>query len=298
MSRLILVPVDGSNFSEAALPPALRMARRMQARVEIVSVHEPIPTLDYEVWESQAREWSEKYLEETVAELRGDHGVELSWKVLSGGAAEAIQEEVESSGADLVVMASHGRGAFSRVWLGSTSDAVIRHATVPVLLVKPHEGGDDHADHPFRHMLVPMDGSKLSEQVLECAMDLGHVDGVRYTLVRVFPYPAEFASAYLPHTVQLNAQVIEEGKKEAKSYIEARAAELRAEGHEVEGKLIVDANPAAGILHAAEEVGADIIAMATHGRGGLGRLMLGSVTDKVLRGSHVPVLTFRPTETD
>ncbi|MDX1747152.1 MAG: universal stress protein, partial [Halobacteriales archaeon] len=153
-------------------------------------------------------------------------------------------------------------------------------------------------DHPFRHMLVPMDGSKLSEQVLECAMDLGHVDGVRYTLVRVFPYPAEFASAYLPHTVQLNAQVIEEGKKEAKSYIEARAAELRAEGHEVEGKLIVDANPAAGILHAAEEVGADIIAMATHGRGGLGRLMLGSVTDKVLRGSHVPVLTFRPTETD
>jgi len=270
MSPLIVVPVDGSSFSEAALPPALRMARRMGANLEIVTVHEPIPTLDYEVWESQAREWPEKYLEEMVEQLRNEDGVEISSKVLSGNAAEAIEDEVESVDASLVVMASHGRGAFSRVWLGSTSDALIRRATVPVLLVKPSEEGKDHADHPFEHMLVPMNGSSLSEKVLECAMQLGHVDGVRYTLVRVFPYPAEFASAYLPHTVQLNAQVIEEGKQEAKKYIEARAAELRAAGHEVDARLVVDANPAAGILHTAGDVGADIIAILKEYAVGLG----------------------------
>jgi nucleotide-binding universal stress UspA family protein len=296
MSRLILVPVDGSKFSEAALPPALRMARRMGARVEIVTVHEPIPTLDYEVWEDQSREWSQHYLDDLIASTQQEDGVSITSRVLTGSVAESIEAEVESTGCDLVVMASHGRGAFSRVWLGSTSDKFIRCSTVPVLLVKPTEDGADHADHPFRHLLVPMDGTELSEKVLECAMDLGDVDGVKYTLVRVFPYPAEFASAYLPHAVQLNAAVFEAGKEEAEAYIQGRAEELREAGHEVEARLLVDASPAAGILRAAEEVGADLLAMATHGRGGLDRLMLGSVTDKVLRGSHVPILVFRPTE--
>ncbi len=293
MSRLILVPVDGSKFSEAALPPAVRMARRMGARLEIVTVHEPIPTLDYEVWERQSREWSGRYLDDLVARITKDGDVPVTSQVLTGSAADAIEEEVARLGADLVVMASHGRGAFSRVWLGSTSDQLVRRCTVPVLLVKPGEDAD-HADHPFEHMLVPMDGTELSEKVLECAMDIGHADGVKYTLVRVFPYPAEFATAYLPHTVQLNAAVFEEGKQEAEAYIQAKANALRKAGHEVTSRLLTDASPAAGILRAAEEVGADIVAMSTHGRGGLNRLMLGSVTDKVLRGSHVPVLVFRP----
>jgi nucleotide-binding universal stress UspA family protein len=294
MSRLILVPVDGSPFSEAALPPALRMARRIGARVEIVTVHEPIPTLDYEIWEQQSREWSERYLDDLIARTSSTGGVPMTARVLSGLPADALQAEVERTEADLVVMSSHGRGAFSRLWLGSTSDRFIRQSTVPVILVKPAEAGEEHSDHPFKHLLVPMDGTELSEKVLKCAMDLGHVDGVKYTLVRVFPYPAEFASAYLPHTVQLNAQVFEEGKRAAEDYIEARAEELRGDGHEVDARLLVDASPADGILRAAEEVGADLLAMATHGRGGLNRLMLGSVTDKVLRGSHVPILVFRP----
>jgi nucleotide-binding universal stress UspA family protein len=143
-----------------------------------------------------------------------------------------------------------------------------------------------------------MDGTELSEKVLECAMDFGSADGVKYTLVRVFPYAAEFTSAYLPHTVQLNAAVFEEGMADAKASVEEKAEELRKSGHDVRALLLVDASPAAGILRAAEEVGADLVAMSTHGRGGLNRLMLGSVTDKVLRGSHVPVLVFRPSEAD
>jgi nucleotide-binding universal stress UspA family protein len=299
MFRLILVPVDGSKFSEAALPPAIRMASTMGATVELITVHEPIPTLDYELWERQAHKWSAHYLEELVERLRAESGAEFRSKVLAGDVADAIEQEVEASQADIVVMASHGRGAFSRLWLGSSSDQFIRRSRVPVLLVKPEESSTLSApgsEEPFEHMLVPMDGSKHSESVLECALDLGKTDGVRYTFVRVFPYPAEFASAYLPHTVQLNAEIFEESKREADAYVQGKAREFQAEGLDVSAKLVVDASPAAGILHTADEVGADLIAMATHGRGGVNRLMLGSVADKILRAAHVPVLMLRPGE--
>jgi nucleotide-binding universal stress UspA family protein len=297
MFRLIMVPVDGSTFSEAALPPAIRMARTMGAAVQLVTVHEPIPTLDYELWERQAHEWSERYLEELTERLQSENGTEFRSKVLAGSVAEAIEKEVEESGADMVVMASHGRGAFSRLWLGSSSDQFVRRSHVPVLLVKPEESTEGEAvgtSDRFRHMLIPMDGSKHSESVLECAIDLGKTEGVKYTILRVFPYPAEFASAYLPHTVQLNAEIFEEGKREAEAYINEKAKELQADGLDVTPKLVVDASPAAGILHMVDEVGADLVAMATHGRGGVNRLMLGSVADKILRASHVPVLLLRP----
>jgi nucleotide-binding universal stress UspA family protein len=113
-------------------------------------------------------------------------------------------------------------------------------------------------------------------------------------LLRVFPYPEEFASSYLPHTIQVNAELLKEGEAAAKEYIDAQTAALRERGINATGHVCVDASPASGILHFADRTESDLIAMSTHGRGGVSRLLLGSVTDKVLRGAQIPMLVYHP----
>ncbi|RMH11200.1 MAG: universal stress protein [Gemmatimonadetes bacterium] len=297
LTRCILVPLDGSAFSETALPWAFHIAKAWDAGVEVATVHEPVPTLDYDLWEKASREWTDHYVKRVRERIAETVGLQVDGSVLAGSVPEALERLVEEHDVDLVVMATHGRGPLSRAWLGSTADAFVRHTKAPVLLVRP-ESEDvevDLAARPtIRHILVPLDGSREAEAVLEWARALAAVDGGRITLLRVFPYPEEFASAYLPHTVQINTELLDEGRQRAREYIEAEVAKLRDQGYEVDGDVVVDSSPAQGIVHWAGEHPVDVIAMATHGRGGVSRLLLGSVTDKVLRSAHIPVLAFRP----
>lgn len=296
MSQTIMVPLDGSRFSESALSPALELAARWNAKVEVVTVHEPVPTLDHDLWESASREWSDRYLEEVVKRIERETGVQVEATVRSGGVSDTLQHHVQEKDITLVVMSTHGRGALSRIWLGSSTDSFIRHSTVPVLLIRPEEDETSSLSAPvsFRKILVPVDGSKESEAIIEWARAVADEEGSQITLIRVFPYPEEFASAYLPHTVLVNRTVLDEGRKEAERYLEAEVAKLRAEGLKAEAMLMVDSSPARGILHFASKHDVDLIAMSTHGRGGMSRLLLGSVTDKVVRGAHVPVLVLKP----
>ena len=113
-------------------------------------------------------------------------------------------------------------------------------------------------------------------------------------LLRVYPSRRDYASTYLPHTVQVNADVLERGRIAAREYVEEEAATLTERGIPATGHIVTDREPAAGILHFAWQYGADLIAMSTHGRGGVSRLVLGSVTDKVIRGAQIPTLVYHP----
>lgn len=295
MSRLILVPLDGSNFSEAVLETGIDLARRWGARLEIVTVHEAVPALDHDLWESASREWSERYIEEVAQRIEKDAGFKVPATALNGSPAEAIQRHVVASGVDFIVMATHGRGPMSRFWLGSTADGLVRHSTVPILLLRPDEdAGGKLSDFKPQRVLVPLDGSRESEAILSHAIALAGGEGTEFDLLRVYPYPKDFSSSYLPHTVQLNANLLEEGRKAAEAYVTAEADDLVKQGLSVKGHVIVEENPATGILHFAERAGADLIAMSTHGRGGVSRLVLGSVTDKVVRGAQIPTLVYHP----
>ena len=137
----------------------------------------------------------------------------------------------------------------------------------------------------------------LMSFILSHAIALVGGEGSEFHLLRVFPYPRDFSSSYLPHTVQMNADVAEEGRKTAEEYVRAQAVKLVKQGLSAKDHVIVEANPATGILHFAEQCGADLIAMSTHGRGGVSRFVLGSVTDKVVRGAPVPTLVFHPHNT-
>jgi nucleotide-binding universal stress UspA family protein len=295
MSPLVLVPLDGSAFSESALPVAVTIARRWNADLEILTVQTDPPMLAHDLLELPSYGWLEQYVEEVAERVRAEAGVTVRATVLKGSPAEATHNHAAERGVDLVVMATHGRGPMSRFWLGSTADGLIRRSTIPILLLRPcEEAPETKAEFNPRRVLVPLDGSDESESILTHAVALAGNGETEFDILRVYPYPRDYASSYLPHTVQVNADVLEEGRAAAAEYVEEQAAMLTERGIPATAHIITDREPAAGILHFAEQSGTDLIAMCTHGRGGVSRLVLGSVTDKVIRGAQIPTLVSHP----
>jgi len=297
--RKILVPLDGSAFAEAALPLALALSSKTKADVHLVTVVEPIPAFAYEDWESAAKEWSEAYLAAVAERISGAAGGKVTTALHSGHVVETLLNEAGSADADVVVMATHGRGMLSRAWLGSVADGFMRGAEIPVLFARPEEGKapPPEPSKDFETILVPLDGSELSESALAHATEFGDLFSCAYHLTRVVAYPIDVASPYLPHTVQMNQNVLAEAKADAAEYLEDRAERMRKRGLRVTTSVTVDAQAGQGILSEADAVGCDLIAMSTHARKGVGRLVLGSAADKVLRGTKVPLLLYHPTKT-
>lgn len=302
MYRQIVVPLDGSTFAEAALPLALALSRRTGARLHLVTVIEPLRTFVYAdvyaEWEATAKEWSGEYLSAVSERISAHAGGAVTTALPTGHVVETLLAETQAREADVVVMATHGRGALSRAWLGSVADGFLHHADRPVLLIRPQEG-----EHPpatpadgFETLLVPLDGSELSESALAHAMELGELFGSAYHLTRVVSYPHDIASPYRPHAVRTNQDVLAEAKADSAEYLEGHAERMRRRGLRVTTSVAVDVQAGHGILTEAEAVGCDSIAMATHGRTGVRRLLLGSAADKVLRGTHLPLLLYRPTK--
>jgi nucleotide-binding universal stress UspA family protein len=190
-------------------------------------------------------------------------------------------------------MTTHGRGTFARAWLGSVADGLVRHAIMPVLLVRPGEQPPGAGvEHVFHHVLVPVDQSEVAEEVLACAVALGEPGVTRFTLLRVVPPTLLSGHELATHGAHADPADLEEARSLAE--LNTIAGVMRARGIPIEAQVVRHPQPARGILEYAGDHGIDAIAMATRGREGLSRLLLGSVTDKVLRGTTLPILLYGP----
>jgi len=304
MFRSVLVPLDGSGFAEQALPLALSMARHAGCPLRLLRVVPPLA--DYFFWapmpgdplevelRAAHRTAAQGYLEDVVRRLRDAGAGSILCDVVEeeDGVSESIYADVVKTGADLVVLTSHGRGAVRRFWLGSIADKLVRSLPVPVLLVRPHEPAlalDLRHEVVLKHLLLALDGSTLAERILEPALAVGKAMGTDFTLVRAIrpAWPALHPSW---HGAQ---KIDEQQRRTAEAYLETVANHLRAGGATVQTRVHFAEQPAVAILEEATLAGADLIALETHGRGGLTRLLLGSVADKVVRGSSIPVLVCR-----
>lgn len=308
----VLVPLDGSGFAETALPTALTLAGRAGATLHLVTVREPLPSYAGLEWDDSIDGAAARYLDKVMERLEAG-GVQATSRVLTGPVADTLVDHGERVGADVAVMTTHGRGPLSRVWLGSVADAFVRHASYPILLLRPEEeeeGGEEPlpgalptsgpratgpvaAAPPFRRVLIPLDGSELAETILDPVLEVTGTEDVEYLLLRMVPYPHDVASPYLPDTIQHNVDELEAWQAEAGSYLDRVAEGLPTE-LEVRTAVMVGSQAAMGIRNAARDEDVDLVAMATHGRGGLTRMVLGSVADKVIRSSHTPLLLRRP----
>lgn len=303
MYRSLLVPLDGSRFAEHALPRALTIARRSGATVHLVHVHIPgtpayaidVPPVFDDTRDISSREDERAYLAGLVQRITASWNIPVRQTLLEGPAVAALHDHTIRIAADLVVMTTHGRGALSRFWLGSVADALVRQAPAPVLLVRPYEEAADflHLDReqPFKHVLIPLDGSRLAEDILDQALALGSAMDVEYTLIQAIePFLSNYAP--LAYGAEIDNQAIDLWQAEARDYL-GRVADRLPAARSVQTR-VVTAPPAVAILDYAHRHAVDLIAMATHGRSGVSRMLLGSVADKVVRGTHVPVLVHRP----
>lgn len=292
--RGILVPLDGSELAEQALSVGASRARKAGATLHLVSVHEPLPVMamppDFPVamqdLEERRREEMVQYLESVAAAARASLSTEVTASVLAGGASAALCEYVETHPVDLVVMTTHGRTGLSRLWLGSVADRMLRRLAVPVLLLHPRE-----APQPteFRHLLVALDG-EIEEPVLAAAMAVGRCDTARYTLTRVVEPTIPIVSGLAMRPGHLPPDWTAQREIEARNYLARLADRLGSPGLEVSWQVLVGRGVADQVLELAGAIGADCIAVGTHGARGMERLLLGSVADKIVRGAGVPVL--------
>jgi len=287
MFQRILVPLDGSPLAERALAFASTLSKQHQSELVLVraaEAHVP-PYGELTAVLRRAEQEAQEYLETVAGRLHDAGHTEVVVSHESPG--QGIVDETRLRRADLVVMSTHRRSDVGRVLLGSVADHVVRHSTVPVLLVPPtcirtweaeQLGG---LGRPMR-ILVPLDGSAHGEAALEVTQVIASGAKSTITLLSVVELaPTPFYAA--DSKAEMAAQ---------KTYLRAQAGRLSG-GAEV--RTCVDAGTTAGcILEHTRNHQADLVVMATHGRGGLSRLVLGSVTADVLHQLDVPLLIVRP----
>ncbi len=301
MIKSILVPLDGSPFAEQALPWAACLSKVAGAHLELVRVHDPVPpwTIATEgaiaatAVDPTIRDAEAQYLANCAARLAEGGFAGVTHQLLEGDVVEQIARHAEDNAFGLVVLATHGRGAISRLWLGSVSDALVRRLTVPVLLIRPAEGTAIPPAAQFRKVFVALDGSDESESCIAPALALADPKHCEVVLLRVVPPVPIAGDMGMPAALPIDDTLTQTLTDQAEAYLQGVAGRLRSPRVTVSVRVVVEPGVAQAVLHESSLAGAELLALATHGARGLRRMVLGSVADKVLRGADRPVLLTR-----
>lgn len=297
MSR-ILVPLDGSSFGEAALPLAGSIARRIGAEIELVKVsvrfsHPEVPRELAQEVEAEIRGRDFSYLDDMARQVHRTFGVRVTTSMLDGGVEAALIRHADAHPPDLIVMSTHGRSGLSRFFLGGTADRMLRELHCPMLIVRPTTPLADL--EPFAaKIVVPLDGSPLAESVLDDVTRIFPPTVTTLHLVRVV-IPVELAPMALPVPLPpTRPDILEPQLASARAYLGTTVLKLRQAGWQVQQEVEVGWSPQEAILSYAKAHGCALIALATRGHGGVERMILGSVADKVIRSASTPVLVVNP----
>jgi nucleotide-binding universal stress UspA family protein len=220
-------------------------------------------------------------------------GGKASTTVEQGLADKIIIEKAGGDKDTLIAMATRGRSGIHRWLMGSVAEKVLRGATNPLLLVRGDEEGKSEGKAAPKKVVVPLDGSPMAETVLPHAVDLAERLGLAIELARVYDVPlTTYAGAdapYIPNQPKLRNLV----REEAAAYLEAKVNQLHADGIDKVSSVLLVGSGADEIIDLAHGTPDNLIAMCTHGRSGVRRWALGSVTEKVVRHSGDPVLIVR-----
>ncbi|MCK5921559.1 MAG: universal stress protein, partial [Methylococcales bacterium] len=254
---------------------AQSLSTTLQAKLTLLSVNNeetaqsrlPLPPRPGQKVQIEQSEQSD-YLSQIANQLKTS-GVDVDYAVRNGNIAEEIGAAAVD-GMDLVVMSTHGRSGFKRLLIGSIATQMLQACKTPLLLLRP-TGGWRSRGTGFRKLLVALDGSEFSEQVLPYVHSIAQHFGSEVLLLSV-----PVGSSSTKYRVQIE------------QYLENIAAELRGVGLKVQ-PIVTGAEAARTIVNTSEAEQVDLIMLATHGRGGFQRLMVGSVADQVVKDMPCPV---------
>lgn len=288
MYDTILVPTDGSAAADKAAKTALALAQRFDASIHAISVTE-LDDVPADVAPEATEELTQRGAETlaTFADQAAEAGVTTTTHVIetTEPTHQAIIDYATDHDADLIVIGTQGRTGLSRLVTGSVTERTLRVSPVPVLTV--HE--DTSLDPGFETVLVPTDGSDAASVAADHGMTLAAATDAAMHVVHVVDLTAvsgEFGSVEILDS-------LEEAGQEAVDDMIDRDDE--ADVRSVEASVL-SGTPVQALLNYVDERDIDLIVMGTHGRTGLDRYLLGSVTEKIVRLADVPVLTVAPSE--
>lgn len=302
MHQRILVGLDGSPSAERAIRLAGAIAQRSHAEIRLIHVLDLlqsgyVSSLAPDAWASDHPDLdAREYLVRLAHEIRTRWNVRVTVDVLKGDAADQLVSAADGFKADLLVLTSHGHGPLKRLWLGSVADRVMREATPPVLLV-PINANALAADR-FSHVLAPLDGSQLAERALYGAATLADLFGAKLSLLRIVEVAPQVDAVPVGVGV-FPVAIVDTATLEqtAAAYLTDVASAYKFLAPIIATDVLVDVNPPAQlILDYASDHKVDLIAIATHGEGGIRRLVLGSTADKLIRSGEIPVLVYKAQE--
>lgn len=296
MYSRIVVPLDGSSVAEQVLPYARFLSEKLKVPVELLAV---IDLAAIAVHSNKSRNVgrlleeirhaSEAYLERIRKSFAG---TPVTCSVENGKPEEVIIEKAGRDEGTLLAMATHGRSGMSRWLLGSVAEKVLRTTTNPLLLVRSGAGGKAEGKIKFENIVVPLDTSALAETVLPTVKDLARRLNLQVILAHVYELPLSTyygAEDYYKLDYKKLAAQFEE---EARKYLEGKVEALKKEGLEKVSSVCLEGSAAQEIIAFVRGKPNSLVAMGTHGSG-LGRWVLGSVTERVVRHSDDPVLVLR-----
>jgi nucleotide-binding universal stress UspA family protein len=317
MFRRILVPLDGSLLAESALPVVARIARVSGATITLLRA---VSSLEDLTWQAKGmpvnmhqvleREHTEAgaYLQK-IAASEPLLGLDVHIQVVQDHPVHAILYEAQVYNMDAIVMCSHGDTGLKRWMIGSVSRKVVRHSHVPVLLLRPQQSGAvalAQETPPSLRVLVPLDGSPLAEEALAPAIALCRLWST------AIPARLHLASVVPVFSTQAIGIEHDQVVKDAQSYLASVEQRLRQQEDvtnltitssvtldvdvDVSHSVVELAETGKGMEHIKEFTGCDLIAMSTHGRSGLAHWMIGSVMERVLDATKLPMLIVHPKE--
>jgi nucleotide-binding universal stress UspA family protein len=296
--KKILVPLDSSELAEEALPYAEELAARLASEVTLLYVGKST--------EDSQRQMLKDYLKKAVETTRNGieqnlnkqatTGIKVESVVLIGNPAEQIVDYTNEKDIGLIVMATHGRSGITRWALGSVTDKVMQATKKPMVLIRAKATRPDvRAKGMLKKILVCLDGSTESETVLPYIEELGSKLKAEIVLLQVVPwayhiYATEEGASHISYT----DEEMEPLKASANNYLGKMGKLIENKKITVSCELRIG-NEAEEIIKLTSEVNANMVAMSTHGRSGVGRWIFGSIADKIIRQGTIPILLVRVT---
>ena len=289
----IMVPLDGSNAAEMALPYAEQIATKFHSEITLVCVAQPSMAKSDHLFRAYLHAIQEKVKVE-LSDWGAKPGTRVSAEIVAGNPAEVISTCAASKNVSLVVVAGRSRSGEGLWLLGHIVPKVLRETSRPVLLVRKEATREGlHRKGLIKKILVPLDGSKAGEQIIPHAVEVAKVTGAEVTLFRAYkllmrPISVEFYTMPEEEVGKINKH----REEEARGYLKSIAGTFREKGLTV-SEVTATGNPADVILDYAESNAVDILTMSTHGLSAIKRWIFRRVSDRVLHAGDMPVLFAR-----
>ena len=295
MYEKILVPLDGSDLAEIALPYAEELAGALGCDITLIHVSESAD----EKYENMHQLYIEKIVEATIQDAekfrknKRAKKIKVSSVHLTGHVAEQIVDYADKENIGLIVMTTHGRSGIRRWILGNVAAKVVRATDRPIALIRAKDTPPEARAERINKILVPLDGSKASEVVIPHVSELASKLKAEVVLFQVvapsyFVYAIPGEAVLQPHSPEDLQNMIENSKL----YLDKVGAEFRDKGIETTSEVGIG-GPAEEIIRIAGEIQVDMVAMSTHGHSSISLWAFGSNADKVLHAGDTPVLLVR-----